>query len=235
MVRIDQPFWLGRHEITNAQYARFDPAHDSRFIDQQHKDHTTPGYPANQPDQPVIRVSFEQARAFCDWLGGASGVVCDLPTEAQWEYACRAGSSTPFHFGDLEADFSPYANLADINMKKFAVQGVNPQPIPQPGILDDFLPKIEAINDGNMLPAPVGRYQPNAWGLYDMHGNVSEWARPDTSARRAVARGGSWRDRPHRATAFYGLDYAGWQPVFNVGFRVCVLEDGKQLQAAVNP
>jgi formylglycine-generating enzyme required for sulfatase activity len=238
-VVIERPFRIGRVEVSNRAFAAFDAEHDSRYIDQQHKDHTKPGYPANRPDQPVVRVTWEEARAFCAWLSERTGQRCDLPTEAQWEYACRAGAVTPFSFGALDADFAPHANLADRQIGSFAVHGVNPQPMENPSILDDFIPRDARFNDGHMISAKVGSYRPNSWGVQDMHGNVAEWTRSlyrpypyrDNDGRndvqtqgRRVVRGGSWRDRPHRATTSYRLAYNQWQPVFNVGFRV-VVED----------
>ncbi len=234
-VRIEEPFWMGTVEVTNAQYKRFDSTHDSRYIDQANKDHTTPGYPANEPDQPVIRVSWEEAMAFCKWIGEQAGAECLLPTEAQWEWACRAGAATPFWYGDSGTDFSKTANLADRSIKLLAVQGINPQPIPNPTPFQDFLPKDDRFDDGAKIVTAVGKYQPNPWGLFDMHGNVAEWTlsayRPypytDDDGRndpgvggKKTARGGSWFDRPHRATASYRLGYEPWQPVYNVGFRV---------------
>jgi formylglycine-generating enzyme required for sulfatase activity len=237
VVVIEKAFWMGRFEISNQQYARFDAAHDSRYIDQQWKDHTTPGYPANLPAQPVIRSTWSEARAFCDWLSKATGEKVELPSEAQWEWACRAGGSSEMSFGDTRADFSKHANLADHSLTRFAVRGVNPQPMPNPGPNDAFIPRVDEFNDGAMISAPVGSYQANAWGLHDMHGNVAEWTRslykasPGTggegsqdleAAGKRVVRGGSWRDRPQYATASYRLGYETWQPVYNVGFRVII-------------
>jgi formylglycine-generating enzyme required for sulfatase activity len=147
-----------------------------------------------------------------------------LPTEAQWEWACRAGSAAPFSYGDANADFGGFANLADIALTNFA-QRDSPK----------WHPKDERFNDGAMVTNQVGRYQANAWGLYDMHGNVAEWTRSayrpypyqprdgrdDPNARgQRVVRGGSWYDRPHRARSSFRLSYEPWQPVYNVGFRV---------------
>ncbi len=234
-VKIDKPFWMATMEITNAQYACFDPQHDSRYIDQQWKDHTTPGYPANKPDQPVIRVSWQQAMSFCQWLSAKTGKKFTLPSEMQWEWACRAGTETPLWFGALDADFGPYANLADVNMKLFAVTGVNPQPIKKDDPIMQFLPRIDAVNDGEMIECPGGKYKANPWGLFDMHGNVSEWTlstyKPypynaadgrDSGAPDGmkVVRGGSWNDRPKRATSSFRLPYQSYQRVANVGFRV---------------
>lgn len=234
-VIIDEPFWMGVVEVTNAQYQQFDPAHDNGFIDQQNKDHTTPGYSVQDPSMPAIRVSWNEAMAFCRWLSERIGEPCTLPAEAQWEWACRAGSADPFWYGTLDTDFSACANLADLSIRRLAVAGINPQPIENPSPYEDFLPKDPRFDDGERIMTTVGKYQPNGWGLYDMHGNAAEWTlsayraypyadndgRNDPAAEgRRVVRGGSWFDRPKRARAGFRLAYEPWQPVYNVGFRV---------------
>jgi len=238
-VSIDKAFWIGTLEITNAQYKLFKPSHDSRFIDQQWKDHTTPGYPANLPQQPVIRVSWAEAMDFCKWLSEKTGKKFSLPTEAQWEYACRAGSAEAMSFGPAGSDFSKHANLADESIKLLAVRGVNPKPAANANTTMDFVPREAKFNDGQKIVCEVGRYAPNAWGLHDAHGNVAEWTRSNyapypykagdgrndlSATKRKVARGGSWRERPHRATATYRLPYETYQRVYNVGFRVVMEE-----------
>jgi len=236
-VEIGKPFYMGRLEVTRVQYNRFDATHHNGYIDQHHKDHTTPGYNANEPDHPVIRVSWTEAVDFCAWLAARSGRSCALPTEAQWEWACRAGSADAFGFGGADSDFAPFANLADQSIKLLAVTGVNPHPIPNPSPYEDFIPMDGRFDDGAKIMTLVGRYAPNAFGLCDMHGNVSEWTRSDYEPypyvagdgrnglipeARKVVRGGSWRDRPHRARSAYRLAYRTYQKVFNVGFRVVV-------------
>jgi len=239
LVTIDKPFWMGVCEVTNRQFARFDAIHDSGHYDQRWKDHTTPGYPANLPDQPVVRVTWPSAVAFCQWLSEQTGETFMLPTEAQWEYAARAGSATPLGFGDLDCDFSKLANMADASTTRLVVEGVNPQPVKNPAPHADYLPKDARYDDGYRVVAPVGAFRPNAWGLHDMHGNVAEWTRSvyrpypyvedngaaDVSDEERVVRGGSWRDRPKRCRSAFRLHYPQWQPVFNVGFRVvCPVE-----------
>lgn len=222
-VRIDKPFWMGELEVCNAQYEQFDPKHDSRYINQQHKDHTTPGYPANLPNQPVIRVNWNEAKAFCDWLSVKNSMKFELPTEAQWEWACRAGSDKPFFYGDFDTDFGKYANLADVATKRLAVSGVNPQPIHNPDDYLAWLPRDNRFDDGERTVCKVGNYNANVWGLKDMHGNVCEWTNSiyktnDDDSR--VIRGGSWQDRPKRATSYFRWGYRPYQKVYNVGFRV---------------
>jgi len=246
-VTIEEPFWMGVVEVTNAQYQQFDPKHDSGFIDQHHKDHTTPGYPTQAPNNPVIRVSWNEAVEFCRWLSAKTGQGCMLPTEAQWEWACRAGSDTPMWYGDMDTDFSSYANLADWSIRLLAVSGINPQPIQNPSPFEDFLPKDARFNDGAKIVTEVRKYQPNPWGLFDMHGNVAEWTastyrpypyvasdgRDDPNAPgRKVVRGGSWFDRPKCARSAYRLAYEPWQPAYNVGFRV-ILRTGDTAKLAM--
>jgi formylglycine-generating enzyme required for sulfatase activity len=240
-VRIDRPYWIGIHEISNVQYAQFDPSHDSRVEPKQAYQFGIHGYPMNRPEQPVVRVSWERAVAFCRWLSEKTGYDVSLPTEAQWEYAARAGSSRPFWFGGTDDDFGPYANLADVSIRQFAS---NPytvdQAYPNATKYDDYMPREARFDDRMLLTCAGGRYEPNPWGLYDMHGNVAEWTLSafrtypydaadgrETVAgteRRAV-RGGSWRDRPMRSTASYRLGYEPYQRVFNVGFRIVVSAD----------
>lgn len=237
VVEIDKPFWMSTTEITNTQFRQFDPEHDSRFIDQQWKDHIYAGYTANKDEMPAIRVTWDAAIKFTEWLSAKAAAKVNLPTEAQWEWAARAGSDQPYFFG--ESGFEEYANLADKNIGLLAVRGVDPKPIAENARspLTDFVPRDASFDDGQLLSDGTAQYKPNPWGLYDMHGNVAEWTRTvykpypydgvdgrnDVSAegRRAV-RGGSWRDRPKTATASHRLPYEAFQKVYNVGFRVII-------------
>jgi formylglycine-generating enzyme required for sulfatase activity len=235
-VTIEKPFWLLQGEITNAQYACFDPQHDSGVYDMRWKDQVNRGYYVNQPDKPVIRVSWNEAMRFCQWLSTKTGRTFTLPSEAEWEWACRAGTGTPLSYGSITTDFAEFANLADVTTKELVVTGVNPRPVRNPSPLASYLPADFAVNDKVLHLAPPATYHPNAWGLYDMHGNVAEWTRSiyrpypyrqddgrndtaDAQARRVV-RGGSWHDQPNRARSAFRLPYPAWQRVFNVGFRV---------------
>jgi formylglycine-generating enzyme required for sulfatase activity len=222
VAEIGRPFWMMTTEVTNRLYNQFDPKHDSRYLDQWSKDHTTPGYPANKPEQPVIRINWNKAVEFCDWLSKKTGKKFRLPTETEWEWACRAGTATPMWYGDLKTDFGKMENLADLQTKRFVVRGVNPQAVDNAPDVEAFVPRAGEINDGNMIAEAVGAYQANPWGLHDMHGSVAEWTASNYSATdsRKVVRGGSWRDRPKWARSGLRRPYEPWQPVFNVGFRV---------------
>ncbi|MBQ6157606.1 MAG: SUMF1/EgtB/PvdO family nonheme iron enzyme [Thermoguttaceae bacterium] len=236
-VKIERPFSMMTTEVSNALYALYDKDHDSRFVDLWNKDHNRPGYPANLPDQPVIRVSWQEAVGFCAWLSEKTGRKFRLPTEAEWEWAARGGSDQPMWFGGLDADFGPYENLADIRTKLFVVEGVDPHVKDAVADWEAFIPRIDSVDDGNFMEADVGSYAPNPFGLRDMLGNVCEWTgssyRPypynasdgrndGNLSEKKVARGGSWRDRPKWGRAGVRKPYESWQRVFNVGIRpVC--------------
>jgi formylglycine-generating enzyme required for sulfatase activity len=249
-VRIAKPFWMGKLEVSNRQYAQFDAAHDSHVISKQAYQFGVHGFPANEPEQPVVRVSWERAMEFCRWLSKRSGKQFSLPTEAQWEYACRAGTATPAFYGDVNTDFSKFANLADAKLKEFAT---NPytvfEPLKNPSKYDDYIPKDTRFNDGGLVTVKVGGYKANAWGLHDMHGNAAEWTRTTYKAypydaadgrdngdgtAKKVVRGGSWRDRPAFCRSAFREAYKPWQRVYDVGFRVmCEVDGGKD--AATQP
>lgn len=237
-VKISKPFWMGEMEVTNQQYNVIYPDHDSRFVDQYWKDHVVQGYPANKPEQPVIRVSYNDAMEYCKKLSEKTGLNITLPTEAQWEWACRAGSDNDFWYGDMNTDFGKYENLADKTTLLFAVIGVNPQPMSPNNMwykYYTYLPKEENVDDGQLIQTGDKVYEANPFGLYNMHGNVSEWTRSDylpypykektkQTSDHKVARGGSYIERPKFSTSYARKAYYPYQRVFNVGFRV-IIED----------
>ena len=238
-VRVARPFWLAATEVSLDQYQQFDPQHRNGYYDMHYKDQVKPGYLMDGPNLPVIRVSWHDAMRFCRWLSEKTGKRVTLPTEAQWEWACRAGSAAPFSYGDLDTDFARFANLGDRSLKQLAVAGVNPQPLPNPDKFWDFVPKDDRFDDGVIHLAEVDRYEANLWGLKNMHGNVAEWTRStyhpypydpglednhDGDLAKKTVRGGSWYDRPKHARAGFRQAYPAWQRVHNVGFRIVIEE-----------
>ena len=233
-VKIERAFWMGRCEVTNEQYAKFDAMHDSRYEDKGSwafsEGHL--GWPLNGPRQPVIRVSQAEASAFCRWLSEKMGQRVMLPTEAQWEWACRAGTESAFWYGGLDTDFAKSANLADATIRRLGYETDG-------NYTADLVPRDTRFNDRALVTVEVGKFAANPWGLFDMHGNAWEWTR--TAYRpypyqegdgrnaigegdRAVVRGGSWYDRPKRARSAFRLSYPAWQRVYNVGFRIVIEE-----------
>jgi len=253
LVTIEKPFYMARTEITNAQFARFDPTHDSG-IEPGDFILFSPGeqgWSLSHPTQPVVRVSWDSAVTFCDWLSQKTGKKVTLPTEAQWEYAAIAAGNVsdrfivrnasnpsltlraaiscgdlsenalPFWYGTLDTDFSPFANLSDVSNQRISDFGWRDRSNTIPG----WRPADTRFNDHSRVSAPVGSYAPNPFGLFDMHGNVSEWV-ADTPANAPIHRlvkGGSWYDPPHRARTAFKQHYLAEQQVFDVGFRVIVL------------
>ncbi|MCL2117214.1 MAG: SUMF1/EgtB/PvdO family nonheme iron enzyme [Planctomycetaceae bacterium] len=242
VVRIAKPFWIGETEVTNAQYEAFDPVHDSRYHSEHGKDHTTPGYIANHPKQPVSRVSWIEANKFCDWLSEKAKLNVKLPTEAQWEWAARSGSADQFYYGGWDADFSKYANLADASRRfLYATWEAGAtihvrNPYPENSV---FPLRDDRFVDNHFVVDYVAQCLPNAWGLYDMIGNNAEWTRSDAKAYpyrdddgrnngsldvKKIARGGSWIDRPKVTGSSTRYYYEPHQKVYVVGFRVVVEE-----------
>ncbi len=223
VIRIEKPYWMARCEITNRQYAMYDPDHDSRLepLDFLHFDPVKRGSPLNGPDQPVVKISWESAVAYCRWLSQETGLRFDLPTEEEWQWACRAGTETPLWYGKVETAFAACENLADARFHESISGSVAP-----------WRPAIVEQDDGYRVSAPVGSFRPNPWGLYDMHGNVAEWTASryapfsNASSTARTVRGGAWSDRPKSATAETRWGYREFQKVYNVGFRVVLRKRG---------
>jgi formylglycine-generating enzyme required for sulfatase activity len=151
-----------------------------------------PGFPQSD-SHPVVSVSWEDAVAFCRWLSKKEGREYRLPTEAEWEYACRAGTTTRYHNGDDPESLVKVANVLDVTAKSKYPSWTS----------------ALSASDGYAHTSPVGSFQPNAFGLHDMHGNVWEWCQdwydveyyskspasdppgPKTGDRR-LFRGGCW-------------------------------------------
>ena len=248
-VRISQDFWLGAHEVTVGQFRRFVEA--TGFVPESIKDGTggygyradydpsksargdafegrdpryswlNPGF-AQTDRHPVVNISYADALAFADWLSKTEGQRYRLPTEAEWEYAARAGTRTRYHSGDDPDSLLKVANVFDADSavnwgrwKDMALKG----------------------SDGYAFTSPVGSFAPNAWGLFDMHGNawewVSDWHGDDYYAKSPavdpqgpatgdvrVRRGGSWHTWAFYARSSYRNYNAESSRYTLLGFRL---------------
>ena len=214
VAKVTRPFWMAKKETSNKLFTMFKKDHDSGFMDQHGKDHTTPGMEAKTPSLPVIRVSFNEAVAFTRWLTVKTGKKFRLPTEVEWEFAARAGTDSDFYWGTAKDDFSGYANLADKAIEKFVWRSTH-----------NYRLRVKEFNDKAQVQTKSGAYKPNAFGLYDMIGNVGEW----TSTRykkssRVITKGGSWSDLPRFMPVGAKVPFERYQRVFNVGIRLVIEE-----------
>ncbi|MFO7640576.1 MAG: bifunctional serine/threonine-protein kinase/formylglycine-generating enzyme family protein [Candidatus Competibacteraceae bacterium] len=208
-------FWMAKHEVTNAQYQQFDASHDSGVYET---------HPLNTPSQPVVRVSWREAAGFADWLSDKTGLRLRLPTEAEWEYAARAGETTSRYWKDDPNQACAYANIYDETARK----------------AKPFNWANYPCEDGQVVSAPVGQYAANAFGLWDMLGNAAEWTcseydaayaggetrcadRDAAAGGRRVLRGGSWSDYPGLVRFAYRFPASPEYRKFDLGFRL-VLE-----------
>lgn len=206
-VTLTRAFYCGKFEITQGQWKRVTGDKPSNFI-------------AAGDNAPVEQVSWNECREFLNKLCVLEGVpsgTYHLLTEVQWEYACRAGTSTKFCFGNNYSDLHKYGNYCDRSCSA------------------DYAWKDDKHNDGMDGTAPAGSFKPNAWGLYDMHGNVWEWCRDpydkDYKFRAAdpyasqsgfgrVDRGGSWNFAPGYCRSAYR--YVHWHSYrcYDLGLRI---------------
>ena len=210
-------FWMGEKEVTNYQYFLFNPNHSSR--DSKYPD-------LANDDQPVAGVTLFEAQAYAKWLSNKTGKHFQIPTEAMWEYAARAGTTSPYFWGENIELACNYANIADeTSMREIGFKN------------------IIKCDDRYKTSAPVGSYLPNAYGLYDMIGNVWEWtcsAYTISSASnskiyyngnenncsnkksiRFVLRGGSWdNSKWGLRTAYRFAGWPGYKTFYNAGFRL---------------
>jgi formylglycine-generating enzyme required for sulfatase activity len=220
-VTITRPFYLGVHEVTQAEYDKVLGKPRNPWNSGAHFSAANGG----GPDYPMENVKWSQAVEFCKRLSESAeekraGHKYRLPTEAEWEYACRAGTTTPFHYGDALS--SEQANFNGNYPYGGAAKG-------------PYLRKT----------AKVGSYKPNAWGLFDMHGNVAEWcsdfydpdyyknspkadpAGPEKGALPTdyndfyrVIRGGCWLDEARGCRSAYRFRAMPHDPYRLIGFRV---------------
>ena len=197
-VRISKAFYLGKHEVTQGEWKQVmgtEPWMAERAV-------------MIGDDYPVVSVNWQDASEFCQKLSRKEGNEYRLPTEAEWEYACRAGATTRFHFGDSESELGEYAwslkNTWDLG-KKYAQR--------------------------------IGQKKCNPFGLHDMHGNVWEWCQdwyeekqsgnslatdpqgPTTGSDR-VGRGGSWGSMPVYCRSAYRDGFSPSGRICLLGFRL---------------
>lgn len=244
-VRISQPFYMGAFEVTRSQFEKFVAA-ENYVTDAERQGTGGGGYDttsqkfdsplqrftwrftgtAMEDKHPVVNVTWNDARAFTAWLSRKEGLTYRLPSEAEWEYACRANTTTRYPDGDDVAGLVRIANVADLQFK--TIRGTN------------FATGIP-FDDGHRTAARVGSKAPNAFGLYDMIGNAWEWCDDaydeGAYARRAgvtldpvvtadsaeygVLRGGNWQGHPWTARSAsrfavkrdYRLDFIGFRVV----------------------
>lgn len=244
-VRITKPFYLGKYEVTIGDFSKF--VTETQYKTEAERDGTggwgynpkighcegrklqynwrNAGFPQTN-DHPVLNVTWNDAVAFCQWLSRKEGKTYRLPTEAEWEYACRAGTTTRYSYGDDPAEMVKLAKTtSDKGWTSFpAVQNI----------------PVSAEGSGQFT-VPVGSFPPNRFGLYDIHGNVWEWCAdwygkdyysrspvddpqgPDSGQRR-IRRGGAWNSFP----LWPRCSFRNWNRpdsrCVNLGFRVAMSE-----------
>ena len=244
VVRIPRPLGVGRVEVTRHEYLQFlaDSTYDGtgpcvtweeklgRFNSDRDRGPQNPGRPKPvRDDHPVTCVSWNDAKAYVAWLAHKTGKPYRLPSEAEWEYAARAGSTTRFPWGDVASDACDSANLYDLTSHASYALGWAPV----------------QCRDGYADVAPVGALRPNAFGLYDVIGNVAEWVEDcDTDSYvgrprdgrawvwsggcgRRVYRGGSWATPAERARSAWREAADPNLRADTLGFRVVVDLDGR--------
>ena len=204
-------FWLGRYEVTNEQYRKFRGDHDSGLY---------MGNSLNGDDLPVVNVTWDDAKTFAQWLSGKGNGTFRLPTEAEWEYACRAGTQSSRYWGNDADAACDHANVADRTAKRQ---------------WPDWT--IHNCDDGYGAASPVGSFRPNDFGLYDMLGNVWEWCEDcyvenaytkhasnnplvASGGQRRLFRGGSWVSEPKGVRCAVRNSHPNNKTTGNLGFRL---------------
>jgi len=227
-------FALGKNSITRGQFAAFvkatnyDTGNECRtFEDGKGKERIgrswrNSGF-SQDDNHPVVCISWNDANEYAKWLSKQTGKLYRLPSEGEWEYAARAGTTTARYWGDSPDQACSYANVGDQALKE-QVAGVTWE--------------IHNCNDGFAYTAPVGTFKPNAFGLYDMQGNVMQWMYDDCHSNyngapsdgRAwtgndashIVRGGSWILNPRSVRSAKRLWFDSEYRGSNVGFRIAM-------------
>lgn len=237
VIDLSLAFALGRYEVTRGQFARFiaDSGHEprpgcrnwepalARFTEDARRGWQNPAVPAAPVDEhPVTCVSFADAQAYVQWLARETGERYRLPSEAEWEYATRAGSTTLRPWGDSPEAGCEHANTYDLGAEAGYRLGW-----PNAGCRDGFADL-----------APVGQFSANAFGLHDVIGNVQEWVQDCATGsyagrprdgrawewlggcRNRVQRGGSWLTPPAESRSAYRNEAPAGEPTDDAGFRI---------------
>jgi formylglycine-generating enzyme required for sulfatase activity len=242
-VEVTRPLYMGAHEVTIGQYRRFVAATGYRtdaekngkggfgYDPETGKLEVDPRFSWRHPgwevtdEHPAVNLSWQDCKAFCDWLAKKEGKAYRLPTEAEWEYACRAGTTTRYSSGDDPETLARVGNVADASAAK-------------------LFPQWQTLraDDHFAFTAPVGSFRPNAFGLYDMHGNALEWCedwlwyvnpeqRKDPQGAPfgvlRVQRGGSWADFPYQSTSARRSGLGPDNYCISSGFRVVMPAEEK--------
>jgi len=187
-VVLTKPFDMATHEVTVAEFRAF--VEDTGYVTDAEKNGTAAGFDsggkrpphwieidpkyswrnpgfAQKDSHPVVCVSWHDAQEYCHWLSRQNGMGCRLPTEAEWEYAARAGTQTWYSWGNKPDDAYQHANVADATLERTHENTTLYQ--------RSFGLDSDSCSDGFAFTAPAGSYRPNPWGLFDVHGNVWEW------------------------------------------------------------
>jgi formylglycine-generating enzyme required for sulfatase activity len=243
-VRITEPFYLGIHPVTVGQYRRFVDATGYRTEAEKDgkgcwgwdtgasKEVQNPKFTWRSPgfdqtdDHPVVNVSWNDAKAFCDWLSQQEGQTYGLPTEAQWEYACRAGTTTRFSFGDDERTLGEYAwYSANSGSRTHAVGEKKPNGLG----LYDMHGNVRVWCWDEVIEPLVAAI------VRDIHRNVQVWCwdgydnyqrtlvddpRGAEGASDRVLRGGCWNDGPEDARSASRYSFKPWYRFNSLGFRL---------------
>ncbi len=247
-VELMKGFYLGQHEVTVRQFKQFvlDTTYQTEGerdgkgaygineagkIEEMNAKYTwkSPGF-AQSDDHPVVNVSWSDAKAFCKWLSEKEKKTYRLPTEAEWEYACRAGTKTAYAHGDDPEGLATMGNGADATARA-----------KYPGWSIGIKGK-----DGHIFTAPVGQFKANAFGLHDMHGNVWEWCEdwyePNSypkeklidptgpaTGKAKVQRGGGWSSdsKRCRSASRVGRDPSAYRGCY-LGFRVVLAQSSAE-------
>ncbi len=235
-ITLDYSFAIGKYEVTRGEFAAFVEATgyqagmscwgwdtDGVLRDAPGRTWRNAGFEQTDRD-PVMCVNWDDAKAYVGWLSKITGKAYRLPTEAEWEYAARAGSKETRYWGDKREDSCQYGNFADLAGATALGWDKTPD-------------KTFPCNDGHVYTAPVGSFKPNAFGLYDMLGNVWEWvedcyttlpASAPTDGRAILTdgcterllRGGSWYNSPWLVRSAFRYYGSGGVRSRSVGFRV---------------